>query len=234
MEKLLENIKIFLPTKNEAKAIKKVIKELRNVGFKKIIVIDGHSIDGTIETVKMLNIPIIFDDGNGKGSAIKAAFSFIKNNEIIAMMDADYTYSAKDLKKMILIAKNCSEDVIIGNRFSKMNFKSISPSHFIGNIFLNKMFNLLWCTNIPDLCSGIRVFKSEICKKIKLNSKGFDVEAELNAKIIFNKGKIRYVPIKYRPRIGKSKVQIKDGFLIFLRIIRDFWNLKLLNSKKLS
>lgn len=230
MEKLLKNIKIVLLAKNEAKAIGKVIKELKEVGFKKIIVIDGNSTDSTREIVKKLKVPLILDDGKGKGTATRMALKSIKNNELIAIMDADHTYSANDLKKMILTIKKFDDDMIIGNRFYHINFKSISLIRFVGNIFLTKVFNLLWGSKFPDLCSGIRIFSPKILEKIKLESNGFDIEAEINAKIVYNKGKIKYIPITYRPRIGKSKLQMKHGILIFLRILKDFWNLKVLNK----
>jgi len=223
---LLKNVKVVLPTKNEAKAITKVIKELKKVGFKKIVVIDGNSTDGTREIAKKLGVPVILDENKGKGTAIQIALNYIKNNELLALMDADYTYSSMDLKKMVFFAKNFDVDVITGNRFCNASLKSISLIRFIGNIFLTKIFNFLWGTDFPDLCSGIRVLKSEICKKITLDSNGFDIEAELNAKIIYNKGKVKYVPIKYRPRVGKSKLQLRHGILILLRIIKDFCKLK--------
>jgi len=54
-----------------------------------------------------------------------------------------------------------------------------------------------------------------------LNANGFDIEAQITIKAIKNKFKIKEIPIKYKERLGQSKIRIKDGFLILSRIIKE-------------
>lgn len=223
----VSDIKVFLPTKNEDKSISNVISELKKEGFNNIIVIDGHSTDNTRKIAKKLGIKTFIDDGNSKASAFKVMAENTKNSDIVAIMDADFTYAAADLLKLVKYMREKNADILIGNRLFLRNFFSIGPIHFFGNLFLTIIFNLLWKRNIHDICSGMRVIRGDILKKIKFSSKGFDIEAELTANFMSNNSYIvKEIPIRYRHRIGKSKIKTRHGFNILNKIIKDYVKFK--------
>jgi len=222
----MKQLKIVLPTLNEEKAIIKVIKSipieaLKELGYHtSIIVIDGHSKDKTVKLAKKQGAEVITQKGKGKGKAIRTAFIKLKkeNPDIAVMLDADNTYNPKDIPKMILPLIINEADVTIGSRDNK--------SHFIGNAILTSMANKVFKGTITDLCTGYWAFNNKAIRQIDIKANGFDLETDLFAQVNKNKLKMKSVDIKYRRRIGKSKLKKADGLVIIGRMIRNIrdWN----------
>jgi len=208
-----DDVTIVIPTLNEAKAIGKVIEEIKQEGFHNILVVDGYSKDGTPEIAKRMGAKVIYQHGKGKAGAIKTAIENVETPYIL-VMDGDYTYDPKDIKKMLVHAKKYDE--IIGRR---MNTENMPFLHRIGNRIINFVFNLLLGTSLTDVCSGMYLLKTEAIRDLEIRSKDFSVEVEIAA-YISNYGKITEVPINYRKRIGKEKIRTwKSGYGIIQTII---------------
>jgi len=209
-----DDITIVIPTLNEAEAIGKVIDELKQEGYKNILIIDGYSKDGTPEIAKQKGAKVIYQHGKGKAGAIKTAIENITTPYIL-IMDGDYTYDPKDIKKMLPHANKYDE--IIGKR---TNTENIPILHRLGNKIINYTFNLLLGTSLTDVCSGMYILKTETIKDAELKTTDFNIEVEIAA-YMTNYGKITEVPINYRKRIGKEKIRTwKSGYNILKTI---FW-----------
>jgi dolichol-phosphate mannosyltransferase len=209
-----DDITIVIPTLNEAEAIGKVIDELKQEGYKNILVVDGYSNDGTPEIARQKGAKVIYQHGKGKAGAIKTAIENITTPYML-IMDGDHTYDPKDIKKMLLHANKY--DQIIGRR---TNTENIPILHRLGNKIINSTFNLLLGTSLSDVCSGMYMLKTEKIKEAELKSIDFSIEVEIAA-YMTNYGKITEVPINYRKRIGKEKIRTwKSGYSIFKTV---FW-----------
>jgi len=98
----------------------------------------------------------------------------------------------------------------------------MSRLHYIGNRGLSLFSRLRHGRNVSDLCTGLWGFKSKALKEIKIQSRGFDLEAELfgrSRRLNLNHVEI---PVNWNQRKGgHSKLRsLTDGFIILLRIIR--------------
>jgi dolichol-phosphate mannosyltransferase len=210
----LDDITVVIPTLNEGDAIGKVIDELKQEGYKNILVVDGYSNDGTPEIARQKGAKVIYQHGKGKAGAIKTAIENITTPYIL-IMDGDHTYDPKDIKKMLLHANKYDE--IIGRR---TNIENIPILHRLGNKIINYTFNLLLGTSLSDVCSGMYLLKTEKIKEAELKTTDFSIEVEIAA-YMANYGKITEVPINYRKRIGKEKIRTwKSGYNIFKTV---FW-----------
>jgi len=210
----LDDVTIAIPTLNEAEAIGKVIDELKQEGYKNILIVDGYSNDGTVEIAKQKGAKVIYQHGKGKAGAIKTAIENITTPYIL-IMDGDYTYDPKDIKKMLLHANKY--DQIIGRR---VNIENIPLLHRLGNKIINYTFNLFLGTSLSDVCCGMYLLKTEKIKESELKTIDFSIEVEIAA-YMANYGKITEVPISYRKRIGKEKIRTwKSGYNILKTI---FW-----------
>jgi glycosyltransferase involved in cell wall biosynthesis len=227
MEKI-SKITVIIPALNEEKNIVDVIKELKVVGFSDILVIDGNSHDNTANVCRELGANVIFQDGKGKGDALRKGFVHKGLGDFVVMLDADGSMNPKEIDLFLDAFKN-GVDVVKGSRFMSPGFsEDLNLVRRIGNTIMVKIVNLLWGTNYTDLCYGYAAFRREAIQKIcpSLDSKFFEIEAELFIKAIKMGLKVQEVPsVELRRKTGKSHLKVfTDGFKIFKTIFVEALN----------
>jgi dolichol-phosphate hexosyltransferase len=215
---------VIIAALNEEEGIGLTIAELQKNIDASIIVVDGHSIDRTIEVAKEFGVDVYFQDGLGKGNAISKALQYTDPGvAYVVLTDADYTYPAEYIPQMIeILDRNPEVGMVCGNRFGEeVDDKALRNRFYLGNRLLAFAHNLLNGVSLEDPLTGLRVMRSEVLKDWTVKSDGFDIEVELNS-LVERKGfKTVEVPIKYRERLGKKKLQMKHGFTILGRILRE-------------
>jgi dolichol-phosphate mannosyltransferase len=226
---------VIIAALNEEEGIGLTVAELMDtIEGSCILVVDGRSTDRTVEVAKNLGAAILLQDGLGKGDAIAKAVTQIDPAvDYVVLTDADYTYPAAYIPAMIRILEKSSEvGMVCGNRFSGYEEKTASSSIFyVGNRFIAFAHNLLNGVTLTDPLTGLRVVRAGILRNWKVQSKGFDVEVELNHHVEREGFGIVEVPINYRERLGQKKLGVKNGAEIFKRIMLEFVNE---NSKRIS
>lgn len=216
-------INIFIAAINEEEGVGATISELsENINAKRILVIDGHSHDRTVEVAKIHGAEIIFQDGRGKGDALaKAVQSMGKDVKYVVITDADFTYPAGYVPEMIQwLDNNPHVGMVCGNRFNKQPEGSAFKGRFtFGNKLLAFAHNFLNGVNLQDPLTGLRVIRADILRKWVIKSKGFDIEVELNNQVGKQGFDTIEVPIEYRKRLGEKKLKMKHGVSILKRIV---------------
>jgi dolichol-phosphate mannosyltransferase len=221
----LYSTQLIVAALNEEQGIGPTLTDyIDNLGIMKVLVIDGNSRDRTVEIAKNLGAEISYQDGKGKGNAIAKAVQKIDPKvKYIILTDADYTYPAKYVPKMIeILEKNAQIGMVCGNRFSgNVESKAVQKSFLFGNKILQLAHTLLNGVTLTDPLTGLRVIRSDALKNWNIKSQGFDIEVELNHQVQKKGYKIKEVPIGYRKRLGEKKLKIKDGLVIFQRILSE-------------
>ena len=213
---LFMKVCIALPTRNEEKSVQHMIDSIRKVGLSNIIVIDGFSTDKTVELAKEKRVPVYIRDLDGKGSGVKKAIEVAKSKkfDVLVLIDCDSTYPSEEIPNLLKYIPE--HDMVVGAR----SFKAVKIFHRIPNMIHTKLVNTLFHGNLTDINSGLRAFKiSSFGDNMK--SIGFDIEAEISSKALKRHLKIKEMPIVYKKRVGKSKIKIKDGLIILLRILKE-------------
>jgi len=228
--KKIENPKIcvVIPAYNEEASIEKVVRDFSSQKFVKyVIVIDNNSEDSTAKIAGECNAIVIRKKEN-KGfphSYVLGLNEALKTDaNLIVTTEAGDTYNAYDISKMLPYSENC--DMVIGTRqiqvlTEKGNQNSIL--HVWGNLLLAKLiqlkfFNLLHMgfVNFTDVGCIYRIFKRESLEKIvgKLTYQNTDqpiagiaISLHITVLGIKNDFRIIEVPITFRKRIGKSKLE---------------------------
>jgi len=221
---------VILPTLNEEDGIAEIINSVPNPLINKIIVIDGHSSDRTVELVKQCHKPacdieLMYQEGRGKGMAFQTFLnSFdLDSQDIYVMLDADYTYDPKEIRKMIEPIANGEADVVLGNRFESENVREVMPfTTFFGNKILTFISKILYFKDPKDVCTGYWAFTKNFLKKIRIRAKNFDLETNLFTEIVKHDFRMKTIAISYRKRVGKNKLRKYDGFIIISRLIKEF------------
>ena len=210
---------------NEEQGIGPTLTEfLTNMNFPKVIVVDGHSQDRTVEIAKNLGAEIAFQDGVGKGNAIAKAIQHIDPNvEYVVLTDADCTYPAEYVLEMIeILERNPKVGMVCGNRFSgNIEPEAVGSSFYVGNKLLAFAHGLFNGVFLSDPLTGLRVIRTEILRGWTVKSNGFDIEVELNHMVERKGYLIVEIPIKYRQRVGKKKLKVRHGATILKRILQE-------------
>ncbi len=217
---LLTEVSIILPALNEEETIGKVIgevpkRELEKKGYKvEILVVNNNSADRTEGIAKEKGAKVILEPRRGKGRAVRTGFESA-SGDFIFILDADYTYPATYILRMLEVLQE-GHDVVIGSRLrGQMKEGAISRMNLVGNRFLSFIANILYGTRISDLCTGYWGFTRRVIEDIELDAKGFEVEANMFAEITKKGYSIAEVPIHYRRRTTPPKLNsLKDGFKI--------------------
>lgn len=213
----LMNISFVIPAYNEEKALGGALRDLISLNLSaEIIVVDDGSSDRTAEIAREFPVKVIHHESNkGYGAAIKTG---IKNSsgELIAICDADGTYPIGAIPELINFAQEY--DMVVGAR----SFASISFLRRPAKWFLNKLANYLVDYKIPDLNSGLRVFRKDVALNfLHLLPQGFSLTTTLTIALLANNYQVKFVPIAYNKRIGRSKIRpIRDTLNFFQLIVR--------------
>ncbi|MGA2524408.1 MAG: glycosyltransferase family 2 protein [Candidatus Bathyarchaeia archaeon] len=220
-----QSTEAFIAALNEEEGVGATISELtENINLQRVLVIDGHSVDRTVEVAKDHGAEIIFQDGKGKGDALaKAIESMDENVKYVVITDADFTYPATYVPEMINILEDMPDvGMVCGNRFSKKAEGKAFQSRFsFGNKALAFAHSALNGVDLQDPLTGLRVIRADILRRWVVKSKGFDVEVELNHQVAKQGFKTMEVPIEYRERLGEKKLKMKHGVTILKRIMYE-------------
>jgi len=172
---------------NEEEGIGPTIAELREyLERPRVLVVDGNSRDRTVEVAENLGAFVILQKGSGKGDAIAQALKHVDCDfDYVVLTDADYTYPAEYLPKMIrVLEENPDVGMVCGNRFnSHFHLESMNDRFYFGNRMLALIHNMMNGVNLRDPLTGLRAVRWEILKGWKPKSKGFDIEVELNHRV---------------------------------------------------
>ena len=219
------SVLVIIAALNEEEGIGPTLAELREVlEDPRYLVVDGNSLDRTIEIAKKMGTEVLFQEGSGKGQAIAQAIRHVDSDvKYVVFIDADYTYPAGYLPEMIrILEENPEVGMVTGNRFNHMLTPAAMKNPFyMGNRFLAIAQLILNGVGLNDPLTGLRVVRWKILKGWKPKSKGFDIEAELNHHVERRGYQIVEVSIPYRARLGEKKLKLIHGFTIFKRIIAE-------------
>jgi len=219
------SVLVIIAALNEEEGIGPSLAEVREVlEDPRYLVVDGNSVDRTVEVAKEMGAEVLFQEGSGKGWAIAQAIRLVDSDvKYVVFIDADFTYPAGYLPEMIrILEENPEVGMVTGNRFNhSFTLKSMNNLFFIGNRFLALAHRLLNGVNLSDPLTGLRVVRWRILKNWKPKSKGFDVEAEMNYLVERQGYKIVEIPIQYRNRLGEKKLKLRHGFTILKRILAE-------------
>jgi len=214
-----DDVTILIPTLNEEEAIEKVIQEVRECGFKNILVVDGYSKDRTVEIARNMGVRVVYQTGQGKSMALKTGIELAQTPYIL-VMDGDGSYDPRDIERMLGLAieRNCDE--VIGYRVDRENIPLL---HRFGNKVISTLISLLMGQRVKDPCSGIYLLRTDFAKQLEITATGFDIEAEIVCQSL-TFGKVIEVPVRYHKRIGKPKLATWGaGIRIVLTALKISW-----------
>ncbi|MHB1587465.1 MAG: glycosyltransferase family 2 protein [Acidiferrobacteraceae bacterium] len=215
------DIAILIPARNEAAALPRVIKGLREaLPTATIYVYDNNSTDGTAEIATGLGAVVRREREQGKGHVVRRMFSDIEAS-VYLLVDGDDTYSAAAAPRLVqtLLDERCD---MVNARRVHADARAYRLGHATGNRVLTGLVAGIFGARIQDILSGYRVFSRRFVKSFPALSTGFEIETELTIHALALHMPVAEVetPYRERPPESVSKLRtVRDGFRILGTIL---------------
>ena len=220
----MQIIKVIIPAYNEEKAIANVIKEIPKT-VSEIIVISNNSTDNTIKAAAEAGATVLSENKKGYGYACLKGMEYISNQEIkpdiIVFLDGDYSDYPEELTQIIAPILHDNIDFVIGARVASLREKhSMTPQQIFGNGLATFLMKLLFKAKFTDL-GPFRAIKYEKLLALNMQDKTYGWTVEMQLKVLKQKMSYIEIPVRYKNRIGVSKVSgtVKGSVMAGIKII---------------
>ena len=222
-------IKVIIPAFNEEKAIANVIREIPKY-VNEIIVVSNNSTDKTIEVAQNAGATVLTEIKKGYGYACLKGMEYIANQEskpeIIVFLDGDYSDYPEELSKIVRPIIEQNIDFVIGARNAKLRENgSMTPQQVFGNWLATFLMKLFFNAKFTDL-GPFRAIKYDKLLLLNMEDKTYGWTVEMQLKVLKQKMSYVEIPVRYKNRIGVSKVSgtVKGTVMAGIKIIS--WILK--------
>jgi glycosyltransferase involved in cell wall biosynthesis len=216
-------LSVVIPALNEARNIGHVLRTLPDDVFE-VILVDGHSTDGTVDVARAIrgDIRVVVQPGTGKGDALAAGFDACRG-DLVVMLDADGSTDGGEIPRFV-DALLAGADLVKGSRFLNGGGSTdLSPLRRVGNRVFCSMVNALYGTRYSDLCYGYNAAWLKELQGLSLDCGGFEVETVLSIRSARSGLRVTEVPSLEANRLyGRSNLRtFRDGFRVLRAIFRE-------------
>jgi glycosyltransferase involved in cell wall biosynthesis len=205
----MPKIIVIIPAFNEEKAIDKVIAEIPHI-VNKIIVVDNNSTDKTFEVAQNAGAIALKETNKGYGFACLKGLDYVANlsekPDIIVFLDGDYSDYPEELTKIVKPIIDDNFDMVIGARHKNLREKdAMTPQQIFGNWLATFLMRVFFGAKFTDL-GPFRAIKYNSLQKLHMQDKTYGWTVEMQLKVLKQKMTYTEVPVRYKNRIGTSKV----------------------------
>ena len=221
--------KVIIPAYNEEKSIAKVIQDLPST-VDEIVVVSNNSSDETVGVAKKAGATVLTEKRRGYGYACLKGISYIKSQsikpDIIVFLDGDYSDYPNELNKLIAPITNEDFDFVLGARSKKLREKgSMTIPQIFGNWLATSLMAFFFSSKFTDL-GPFRAIKYNKLIDLNMKDKTYGWTVEMQLKAIKRNYLYKEIHVKYRNRIGVSKVSGTLKGTIFAGIKILYWIVK--------
>jgi len=203
---------VVIPAKNEERSIGQIIAKCRKYA-QEILVVDGHSRDGTAKVARRLGARVVQDHGLGKGDGIRVGIQEAKG-DILVFIDADGSHDPNDIPELIKPIKQGRADMVVGSRgmggSDELHGDVEKLLRMIGSdiilIGINKKFKV----NLTDSQNGFRAVRTKAARSLRLEENITTIEQEMTIKCLKKGLRISEVPThEYARAHGASVIKLR-------------------------
>jgi glycosyltransferase involved in cell wall biosynthesis len=216
-------VSVVIPAKNEAANIAWVLRHMPAT-VHEIVLVDGHSTDGTVEaaTKERPDIVVTQEQRRGKGAALQTGFA-AATGDIVVMLDADGSMHPAEIGRYVALLAS-GFDLVKGSRFMAGGHSTdITALRRFGNRGLLALTNIIYGTRFTDLCYGFCALRRTALNALPLSASGFEIETELIVRATMAGLRISEVPSVESPRrYGQSNLRtFRDGRRVLWTLLRE-------------
>jgi glycosyltransferase involved in cell wall biosynthesis len=222
-------VSVIIPTRNEARAIGRVLNDLRSDLVTEVIVVDNNSTDGTPDIAAGLGARVLNEPRRGYGQACLTGLARTNAPDVVVFLDGDYSDRPAELPLLIAPIVEGRADITIGSRLTGPRTPGALPWHALfGNWLAASLITVLYGVKISDL-GPFRAARADALRAVGLEETTYGWAVELILKGATQGLRIVEVPVSYHPRIGKSKISgtfrgtVGAAWFILSRIVRYYF-----------
>ena len=217
-------IKVIIPAYNEENSIGNVIRDIPSV-VNEIIVVNNNSSDATAQNAQDAGATVLSELKPGYGNACLKGIDYIKQQktdiDIVVFLDGDYSDYPEELSKIIAPILDNDIDFVLGSRVEKLREKrAMQPQQIFGNWLATGLMRLFFKSKFTDL-GPFRAIKYTTLLELKMEDPTYGWTVEMQLKILKKRFTYEEIPVKYRNRIGVSKVSgtLKGSIFAGIKIL---------------
>lgn len=230
----MPKLSVIIPAHNEEDSLEEAVRSVERVLSEnridgEIIVVDDNSTDATPRLADMLaaDVGIVrvvhrTDGMRGFGMAIRSGIEAARGDYVVPFM-ADLSDNPEDIPKLLRKAEEGAE-VVVGSRFiGGMRAYGYSSTKLVANRLYNAFLRMLFGLKVRDCTNAFKLYSRRLLSGMRLESKGFEINAEMIIKAQMMRARIAEVPTEWRERrAGRSKMRLlnvwKDYGLVAIRL----------------
>ena len=219
---------LIILTLNEIEGVRTLYDRIPFDAADECFVVDGGSVDGTMEFFKERGIRVVPQEIKGRGEAFRIAVKEAKGDYLI-FFSPDGNEDPSDIPKLIeLLTKGY--DIAIASRFLPDSRNEEDDLLFPWRAWANRTFtyiaNIIWNTNrnyITDTINGYRAIKKEAFNKLNIDAPGFVIEYQMSIRAMKSGLKVVEIPTIEGQRIGGESTakSIPTGFIFMKHLLRE-------------
>ena len=200
---------VIIPAFNEAKSIALVLRDLPDL-VDEVVVVDNRSTDGTADEAEKAGATVLFESQKGYGYACLKGIAYLaqkaRAKDIVVFLDGDYSDYPEELEQLIdPILKN-EALFSLGTRVTtQLEKKALTQQQRFGNALATQLMKLFYGSRFTDL-GPFRAIEWQTLERLKMSDKTYGWTVEMQLKVLKKNIPYAEIPVRYRPRIGVSKV----------------------------
>jgi len=222
-------VSVIIPTRNEARAIGRVLADLPADLITEVLVVDNHSSDGTAEIAARMGARVVREPRRGYGRACLTGLAHTSAPDVVVFLDGDYSDRPVELPRLLAPISEGRADITLGSRLTGPRMPGALPWHAaFGNRLAAGLISLLFGQRITDL-GPFRAARADVLRVLTLEETTYGWAVEMILKGALRGFRIVEVPVSYHSRIGKSKISgtisgtVGAAWFIFSRILRYYF-----------
>lgn len=199
---------VIIPAFNEERSICQVVQSIPHRAVSEIIVVDNGSTDRTAQAARDAGATVLAEPRRGYGHACLRgiAHARAKRPEIIAFLDGDYSDYPEELPRLLAPIEDEGYDLVIGSRMKgEREPGAMLPQAVVGNVIATFLIRLFWGYSFTDL-GPFRAVRSDALERMRMSDPTYGWTVEMQIKAARLGLRCTEVPVRYRKRIGESKV----------------------------
>ena len=224
-------VSVIIPAFNEERAIGKVLDDIpRRVA--EVIVVDNGSTDATAAVAQSRGAVVVHEPTRGYGQACLRGLSALSTTDIVVFLDGDYSDFPEEMPNLYEPIATGAADLVIGSRVLGQREKgALLPQARFGNWLSTRLISWLFDVSFTDL-GPFRAIDYTALERLEMCDRDFGWTVEMQVKAARLKLRCMEVPVRYRKRIGTSKISgtlsgsVRAGYKILWTIFRHMCYVK--------